>query len=206
MIKRIHALFISLVTVLSVFALASCGLVADKRYRGLEEVCNAESVTISMDSTVYKVDKKNMILYTSAENYDGYDAYEIYMYYDKDDDAYYTASVTDLGGENSVFKQEITRAQFIETFTSCTKHIDIYLTTYLSTIDMWGKQDNGYVLADEDGSKVTIKIEDDGLVLMAGEGTLSDRIRFYDVDKTKIKIPQSVINEVAERLNSDGIY
>ena len=204
-LRRVLSVLMIVAMLASMVVLASCGLTKSKVEKMSAKLADAKSYTMEATgddyTSIMMVDFKNLVVY---EKYDGkdYDT-ESYMWYDEDADKYYTATVIDgKYDEENMAKKEMEKEDFYADLADYLR--GDFAADFARQVE-WGlmeEKDGAFI--DEGGEgdyayKYTYKVEDGALVCEYERGETKNTSKVYDINKTKIEIPQEVIDAKAEK-------
>ena len=210
--KRIITACMVVAMLASMLALSSCGIFKSKVERMYSKVAEAKSYTAEIESSngsiqIVKVNTRKLSVCVMSEDKNGHVLSESYLWYDKDEDAYYSARVS----ANTYYKEEMDKDEFFDTMAELI--VPDTSAAFERQVDweVYEKKKGVYTKVTEDGmgddktvTKETIKVQRGTLieteyVIKNGQTTVNI-YKLYDINRTKVEIPDELLELEAKEL------
>ena len=211
MFKRIITVCMVVAMLASMLVLASCGIFKSKVERMQAKVANAKSYTTEYEDEdgkiqIAMVDVKKLAMYMVYKDEDGKIESETYAWYDKEDDKYYRATVVG----NTITKYEMEEEDFLDTASNMVPSDNSAAFARKVKWGIYEKEKGVFTKIREYGEGddktidvETIKVEDGALITVdsttRGGKTVSSIVKTYDINKTKVEIPDNVLSAAAKK-------
>ena len=125
-----------------------------------------------------------------------------YLWYDEDEDEYYEAEVED----DEIVKYKLTKEEFADEWAEYVSMVADKIMGYVKLLDLMDEEDGVYSYEYEyyDDNDVTVEIKAEGKELIM-EKSYDDgdeyTYKVYDLNKTKVEIPEDVLDAKVEKDN-----